>query len=411
MMFATKPLVFLSYSRKDQEKVDDLLRKLKSKGIRTWLDRQDIVAGEWRQSIKRGLRQSNFFLACLSQNTAQRGEVLQYEYDSALEIQRDRLEGDIYLIPVRLEECEVPESLRHLEYRDVYKPSEFDALIRILRSKSKGSPLMASALALIVILALLAGYLWWRPDTQTEFLETRAQGKSAKAVGPVRLGVTFWKMEKARKSDPPSVREVVHPRVADGDKAETEELTPARLATGSEFHLGDKFQARVESNREGYLYVIDRALRQNGSVGPASLIFPTNRLHGGDNHVWPGRLVRLPDRASKPPYWVFESRQSGYAGETFIFLLTASPLDGYTAQEDATPVPDDTVAEWVKKYGAGVRLITSQSQPLRLTVDEATASDQGTQLSRSAPPPQMVFQAKRPAGGSIAAVLQLKVEP
>src|SRR5205085_2217791 len=166
MMFAPKPLVFLSYSRKDQEKVDDLVRKLKSKGIRTWLDRQDIVGGEWRPSIKRGLRQSNFFLACLSHNTDQRGEVLQYEYDSALEIQRDRLEGDIYLIPVRLEECEVPESLRHLEYRDVYKPAEFDSLIRALRSKSKGSPLMASALAVIVILALLAGYLWWRPNTE-----------------------------------------------------------------------------------------------------------------------------------------------------------------------------------------------------------------------------------------------------
>ena len=410
MMFATKPLVFVSYSRKDQEKIDDLLRKLKSKGIRTWLDRQDIVAGEWRQSIKRGLRQSNFFLACLSQNTTQRGEVLQYEYDSALEIQRDRLEGDIYLIPVRLEECEVPESLRHLEYRDVYKPSEFDALIRALRSKSKGSPLMASALALIVILALLAGYLWWRPNTQTEFLETRAQGKSAKAVGPVSLGVTLWRMEKAKQSDPPSVREIVHPQPGDGGRAEPQELTPARLAPGSEFHLGDKFQVGVESNRVGYLYVINRALRENGSVGPASMIFPTNRLHGGDNHVWPGKLVRLPDRASKPPYWVFESSQSNYAGEELIFLLTAAPLEGFSSQEKATPVANDALAEWVKKGGAGVRLVTSQLQPVRLTVDEAAASDQGTQLSRTAPPPQMMFQAKRPAGGPLAAVLKLKVE-
>lgn len=86
------------------------------------MDTKQIVGGDWEREIKRGLRHSNLFLACLSSNTAQFGDVLRFEYESALEIQRERLEGEIFIVPVRLEPREIPEIFSKLQTVDLYDP-------------------------------------------------------------------------------------------------------------------------------------------------------------------------------------------------------------------------------------------------------------------------------------------------
>jgi hypothetical protein len=410
-MFSSKPLVFISYSRKDKEKVVTLSRRLSSHGVRTWLDTHDIVGGEWRREIARGLRQSNFFVACLSGNTVQRGEVLQYEYDSALEIQRQRLEGEIYIIPVRLEPCEVPDCFMHLQYMDVYEQAGWDSLIRALRSKSRPRPVLAvaAAVAMAAVLAAVGGYMWLRPTPQSELLAARVKGKAAIATGSVQLGVTLWKMEPSQNSDPSGVREIVHPEPSSQSGAEPKQWTPVRLPTGAIFHLGDHFQVGIESSRSGYLYVINRSFRKDGSTGPASLIFPTNRIRAGENQIWPGRMVRLPDRDSVPPYWELDSSRSDYAGELVIVLLAPGPIEGLDPKEEAFPVADDVVADWNKQFGAGVRFLSYESQQRRLTVEEADARDRGALLSRTAPSPEYIFEADRGPNAAVLGTLKIPV--
>ena len=238
IMFTAKPLVFLSYSRKDQDKVAGLRKQLASAGVRTWLDTQDIVGGEWRSAIKRGLRQSNFFIACLSKNTEDRGEVLQYEWDSALEIQRERLEGEYYLIPARLEPCELPDSLRHLQCLDLYEPDGWDRLKRLLRTKVRRLPIAAAAAVTVILGAVFADAFLLRPSPATQFLDARVQGRSATPRGPSRIGITLWKMEPSKQTDPPAVREIVHPAEPGQAPSGTAEWTPVRLPAGGSFRLG-----------------------------------------------------------------------------------------------------------------------------------------------------------------------------
>lgn len=65
----SKPFVFISYSQKDKEFVDQLSEKLNNSGIDTWVDVQQIVPGSmWQDEIKRGIESAGLFLIVLSEN-------------------------------------------------------------------------------------------------------------------------------------------------------------------------------------------------------------------------------------------------------------------------------------------------------------------------------------------------------
>lgn len=59
--------VFISYVRKNREKVDLLCQELEQYGIKVWLDRNDIKPGaRWKVEIRRAIRDGAFFIACFS---------------------------------------------------------------------------------------------------------------------------------------------------------------------------------------------------------------------------------------------------------------------------------------------------------------------------------------------------------
>jgi hypothetical protein len=137
------PQVFLSYVRQDQEKVEEIYRRLLKEGYRPWMDREDVVAGEqWRPKIEKAIHESDFFLACLSEHSVSRRGFLQTELKKGLEVWREKLPDDNYLIPVRLRMCEVPESLNAFQWVDIHEPGGWAQLLRALRrgSETRGEP-------------------------------------------------------------------------------------------------------------------------------------------------------------------------------------------------------------------------------------------------------------------------------
>ena len=61
--------VFISYSRKDKSFVDKLASDLNKEGVKTWVDVQQINPGElWEIEIRKGIENSEIFLAVLSDN-------------------------------------------------------------------------------------------------------------------------------------------------------------------------------------------------------------------------------------------------------------------------------------------------------------------------------------------------------
>jgi hypothetical protein len=126
--------IFLSYARPDQEKVEAIYERLSDAGFNPWMDTKDILPGEqWEVSILKAIQDSNFFLIFLSAKSISKRGFLQKEVKDALDILDQMLESDIYLIPVRLENCEVPERLRHLQWVDLFEPDGWERLIRAIR--------------------------------------------------------------------------------------------------------------------------------------------------------------------------------------------------------------------------------------------------------------------------------------
>jgi hypothetical protein len=126
--------IFLSYAREDEEKVGKLYQSLSDVGFKPWMDKKDILPGEkWPSSIRRAIRDSDFFLVCLSTNSFRKRGWVQREMKQALDLWQEKLEDDIYLIPVRLEDCEAPESLCEFQWVNLFEEDGWEQLVRAIR--------------------------------------------------------------------------------------------------------------------------------------------------------------------------------------------------------------------------------------------------------------------------------------
>lgn len=127
--------IFLSYARKDKDAVGLLYDKLKAEGHEPWIDSKDILPGEdFKRAIEKAIRESDLFLACLSSNSVDRRGFIQRELKQGLDIWKERLESDIYIIPVRLEDCKGPESLAALHWVDLFEKDGWAMLLSAIDS-------------------------------------------------------------------------------------------------------------------------------------------------------------------------------------------------------------------------------------------------------------------------------------
>jgi hypothetical protein len=133
--------IFLAHASEDKEKVRDLYQKLKSHGFNPWLDEEDLLPGQlWRSEIPKALQSSDFCLACLSKVAVSKEGYIQREFRLALAKYADKPAGTIWLIPVRFDECDVPDhqipevgvSLNGFQWVDLWKPGGFERLIKAI---------------------------------------------------------------------------------------------------------------------------------------------------------------------------------------------------------------------------------------------------------------------------------------
>jgi tetratricopeptide (TPR) repeat protein len=137
----TRFQIFLSYARKDLAKVQEIYRTLSSAGFKPWMDVNDILPGEsFEFSIRSAIRGSDFFLACVSSHSVNRRGLIQKEIKAALETWLEKLDHDIYLIPVRLEPCAAPDNLSSFQWVDLFgedKDKGWVTLLNALREAAK----------------------------------------------------------------------------------------------------------------------------------------------------------------------------------------------------------------------------------------------------------------------------------
>jgi len=128
-MTENRPLrVFLCHSSHDKPVVRDLYRRLDAEGwIDAWLDAEKLYPGQdWNFEIEKAVEEADVILVCLTKNSVNKEGYVQRELRIVLDLADYKPEGTLFVIPVRLEECDPPRRLRTWQYADYFPESDRD---------------------------------------------------------------------------------------------------------------------------------------------------------------------------------------------------------------------------------------------------------------------------------------------
>lgn len=129
----------MDHAREDKQRTQELYAKLKGLGFDPWLDKVDLLPGSlWEVEIERAIRNAGVFLACLSGRAVTKKGHLQKELKIALDVHSQQPPGTNYLIPVKFDECEVPDiqipgrgvAMREIHYVELWDDNGFEMLIK-----------------------------------------------------------------------------------------------------------------------------------------------------------------------------------------------------------------------------------------------------------------------------------------
>jgi len=197
------------------------------------------------------------------------------------------------------------------------------------------------------------------------------------------VGVTIWRLRPAGRADS-GERIIVH-----GDNAK--EYVPERISANTKLNAGDRVRISVEAARNGYLYVIDRELYADGTLGEPYLIFPTTRTLNGDNKVSVGKLAELPAQDDSPPFFTIRKSRPDQVAEMVSVLVTPTPLEGVEITDKAQKLTEAQVAKWEKSWSNSVGRLEMETMGQAWTRAEKDAGTNTRALTSSAPAPQMLF--------------------
>lgn len=128
------PEIFLSYAREDRSRVEAIYDSLRAEGFRPWMDTRDIQAGKkWSSAIGTAIQKADFVLVFISGNSVSKRGYVQREIQVALSILSERPEGEIFLIPVRLDDSALPNALSHIQCVDLFDEEGWRRLLNALR--------------------------------------------------------------------------------------------------------------------------------------------------------------------------------------------------------------------------------------------------------------------------------------
>ena len=118
----TSNTVFISYAREDSEAATKIVKALKDNDIEVWFDRDSLLPGQnWKLEIEKAIPTCRYFITILSHKSVTKRGVVQSEIRQALDVMKEYPVGEIFLIPVRLDNCtqNIPE-IRNLQWVDMF---------------------------------------------------------------------------------------------------------------------------------------------------------------------------------------------------------------------------------------------------------------------------------------------------
>jgi len=141
-----RPLrVFLCHASGDKPAVIKLYDRLIKDGIDAWLDKEKLIPGQnWQIEIPKAVRNSDVVIVCLSSQSINKEGFVQKEIKIALDTADEKPEGTIFIIPARLENCNIPERISQYHCVDLFSDNGYEWLLKALylRANTIGSEII-----------------------------------------------------------------------------------------------------------------------------------------------------------------------------------------------------------------------------------------------------------------------------
>lgn len=227
-----------------------------------------------------------------------------------------------------------------------------------------------------------------------------------------RVGVTIWKIREAQRGYN-GARILWHPE----ESKAVVEYQAERISGDPVLAYGERVRLGIESPRDGYLYVFDREIYQDGSLSAAYMIFPTTRLRDGNNRIRANRPIELPALFDKP--FFFEAKKVGLdpkktlVGEVLSIAITDKPITGLSDFDRDAAQVSPTNMDLVERLYAGraevFDLEDGVSQPYWEAEREA-ANSGARLLTHSDPVPQTFYLVEDKHNGGLLVSLALKYQ-
>jgi DNA-binding NarL/FixJ family response regulator len=117
--------VFLCHASQDKPIVRELYQRLLAEiWIDPWLDEEKLLLGQnWELEIEKAVETTDSVIVCVSTNSVNKEGFIQKEIRKVLDISEQKPDGVIFIIPIRLNDCQPPVRLRAFQYAD-YFPGE-----------------------------------------------------------------------------------------------------------------------------------------------------------------------------------------------------------------------------------------------------------------------------------------------
>ncbi|GEM_PF-980414 len=145
------------------------------------------------------------------------------------------------------------------------------------------------------------------PNTDGQTNSGQIAKISKKELSPLtsqKVGITIWKLsDKVSESS--------------GERGNLfEKYPPVRMSSDPTLAYGDKVRIGIESPQDGYLYVINRELYDDGTMSAGQLIFPSSQMQANSNRVVKNRPVEIPNISDDTFY--FESEPNSPSGKKVL---------------------------------------------------------------------------------------------
>jgi hypothetical protein len=131
--------VFLCHASQDKPAVRELYQRLAAEPwIDPWLDEEKLLPGQdWNLEIEKAVEASDAVIVCVSSTSIAKEGYVQKELRRVLNIALEKLEGAVFVLPVRLDDCPIPRQLRDRQVLDYFPVSRqaaaYDKLTTALR--------------------------------------------------------------------------------------------------------------------------------------------------------------------------------------------------------------------------------------------------------------------------------------